>query len=284
MASLAAIYLVMAVFVGVAFGVHDAVAKLFMEGSDPSSLSLATLLTGLPLLFAMLNIAGGVRLTALSALFYVIAGMVNFALGRTAMYAATAELTASGASVMTATSAAFSVAIAVVMGERATWNIVIGVVAIVVAAYLVSGWSARGVSIRGVMLGLLTGLAIAASVAIIKLGDQAGGSPGLGVIIAYVSGILALSPRIRKAASTIRTSPAPVAVMGLAAAAGQLMRYVALTLLGVDVVTPLQNLRPVVATLLLFASGATAGKRPRLRHWAAAALAFLGVALVSGLH
>lgn len=284
MTPIVVVYLVMAVFVGVAFGVHDAVAKLFMEGSDPSSLSLATLLTGLPLLLAMLNVAGGVRLTALSTILFIMAGMVNFALGRTAMYAATAELTASGASVMTSTSAAFSVVIALVMGERATWNIVIGVIAIVVAAYLVSGWSARGASIRGVTLGLLTGLAIAASVAIIKLGDQAGGSPGLGVIIAYVSGIIALSPRIRKAASTIRTSPGPVAVMGIAAAAGQLMRYVALTLLGVDIVTPLQNLRPVVATLVLYASGAASGKRPRLRHWAAAALAFVGVALVSGLY
>ncbi len=278
-----AVYLLMAVFVGVAFGVHDAAAKLSMEGADPSSLSLATLLAGLPLLLALLSFTGGFRLTLVSGLLFVLAGMVNFALGRTAMYAATSELSASGASVMTATSAAFSVAIAILMEERATWNIVAGVAAIVTAVYLVSEWSTKGVSGRGVSLGLLTGLAIAASVAIIKLGDEAGGSPGLGVIIAYVSGTAVLSPRLRRATSIMRSRPTPIAVMGLAAAVGQLMRYVALTHLGVDVVTPLQNLRPIIATLILYGMGASASKRPRLRHWAAAALAFAGVALVSGL-
>ncbi len=276
-------YLAMAVTVGIAFGIHDAVAKLRMEGVDPSSLSLATLIAGLPLLGVGLLATGWMRLTPLSGVLFVLAGIVNFALGRTTMYAATSELSASGASVMTATSAVFSVLIGLVMEERVTWNIVVGVGLIVVAVYLISGWSAREATARGVGLGLLTGLAIASSVAIIKLGDDTGGSPGLGVIIAYLSGTLALSPKMRKAASILRERPAPIAVMGIAAAFGQLMRYVALTSLGVDVVTPLQNLRPIVTTLILFGMVSPSDKRPRARHWTAAIMAFVGVALVSNL-
>ncbi|MGC9072410.1 MAG: EamA family transporter [Acidilobus sp.] len=275
--------LVMAISVGVAFGVHDAVAKLKMEGVEPSSLSLATLMAGLPLLSAALPFAGGLRLTPLAGLLYVSAGVVNFALGRTTMYAATTELTASGASVMTASSAAFSVLIGAAIGERVTWDIALGVATIIIAVYLASGWSAREVTKRGVALGLLTGLAIALSVAIIKLGDLMGGSPGLGVIIAYLSGTLALSPKLRSATSTLRSYLVPVGVMGVAAAAGQLMRYLALTSLGVNVVTPLQNLRPIVATMMLYGLASGGTKRPRLRHWAGAVLAFVGVALVSGL-
>ncbi|MGC9209962.1 MAG: EamA family transporter [Acidilobus sp.] len=278
-----AVFLTMAVFVGVAFGVHDAVAKLKMEGVEPSSLSLATLLAGLPLLVIALPFSGGLRLTLTSGLLYVIAGVINFALGRTTMYAATTELSASGASVMTASSAAFSVVIAAMMGERVGWDVVLGVILIIVAVYLASGWSTREATRRGVALGLATGLAIAVSVAVIKAGDMLGGSPGLGVILAYLSGTLVLSPRLRRAASMFRSNLTPIIVMGLAAAGGQLLRYVALTSLGVDVVTPLQNLRPVVATMILFGLGAGGAKRPRARHWAGAVLAFLGVAMVSGL-
>jgi len=277
------VLLTMAVLVGVAFGVHDAVAKLSMEDVNPSALSLATLLAGLPLLAVFLPAAGGLRLTPLSAALFVAAGVVNFALGRTTMYAATSALTASGASVMTASSAVFSVAIGAAMGEAVTWNVALGVTAIVVAVYLASGWSARsGLTARGLGLGLATGLAIATSVAIIKLGDLEGGSPGLGVIIAYLSGVVALSPRLREAVRVLKSRSRPVMTMGVSAAAGQLMRYLALTALGVEVVTPLQNIRPIAATFLLFWLGSES-KRPAARHWAAAAAAFVGVALVSGL-
>ena len=279
---LAAAAIAMAVAVGVAFGVHDAVAKISMEGADPSSLSFATLLLGLPLLAIMVPFAGGLRLTYASLALFIAAGVVNFSLGRTLMYSATSRLTSSGASVMTSTSAAFSLALGAALGEAIRPETVLGVIAIMASVYMVSGWGGR-VDGVGVLLGLATGFAIALSVALIKLGDVEGGSPGLGVIIAYLSGMAALTPRARHASSMIRLKARPIAVMGLAAAAGQLMRYLALTTLGVDIVTPLQNLRPIVATSVLFGASQGESKLPRARHWAAAAIAFIGVALISGV-
>ncbi|MGC9112760.1 EamA family transporter [Acidilobus sp.] len=272
--------LAMAVSVGVAFGVHDAVAKMKLEGADPSLLSFSTLLAGLPLLAIMLPFAGGLRLTLASAGLFIAAGIVNFSVGRTLMYAATSRLSSSGASVMTSSSAAFSILMSLFLGERITLSIVLGVIAIMAGVYLASDWGTERFSLSGLGLGLATGFAIASSVAIIKLGDLYGGSPGLGVIIAYLSGLVALSPRA--SLSLLRRFGKPVAIMGLAAALGQLLRYVALTSLEVDVATPLQNLRPIVTTALLYGATREAGKHPMIRHWAAACVAFLGILLVSG--
>ena len=271
-----------AAMVGVAFGVHDAAAKMWMEDVDPELLSFSTLLVGLPLLLAMLPMAGGLRVTPLAAAYFVVAGVINFAVGRTLMYVATSLLTASGASVMTSSSAAFSILLAALLGEPVRPVTVLGVAAIMAAVYLASDWRGSRAPARGLATGLAVGLAIAASVAVIKLGDEAGGSPALGVVIAYASGMAALASRVRGLRPLARSRPGPLALMGLSAAAGQLMRYVALTVLSVDVVTPLQNIRPIVATLVL-GSAASASRRPRAVHWAAAALAFAGVALVSGL-
>jgi drug/metabolite transporter (DMT)-like permease len=251
-----------------------------LEGADPSLLSFSTLLAGLPLLAIMLPFAGGLRLTLASAGLFIAAGIVNFSVGRTLMYAATSRLSSSGASVMTSSSAAFSILMSLFLGERITLSIVLGVIAIMAGVYLASDWGTERFSLSGLGLGLATGFAIASSVAIIKLGDLYGGSPGLGVIIAYLSGLVALSPRA--SLSLLRRFGKPVAIMGLAAALGQLLRYVALTSLEVDVATPLQNLRPIVTTALLYGATREAGKHPMIRHWAAACVAFLGILLVSG--
>jgi len=276
------IALVMAVSVGLVFGVHDSVAKLKFENADPALLSFSTLLLGFPLLIALLPLSGGLRVTPASAAVFVVAGILNFSVGRTLMYMATRRLSSSGASVMTSTSAAFSAVMSLLLGERVTISDLLGIAAIMLAVYMASGWRRGDYSPSGVAIGLSTGLVIASSVAIIKVGEELGGSPGLGVIIAYISGLAALGPRANL--RLVRGQSAKyVSIMGVAAALGQLLRYLALTSLNVDVVTPLQNLRPIAATAILYEASEEAGKHPLVRHWAAAVLAFLGVALVSGL-
>ncbi len=272
--------LAVAISVGIAFGIHDSVAKKYMEDANPGALSAATLATGIPVLLAISPLSGGLRAPPLAALAFIAAGVLNFAIGRTLMYVATGLLTANGASVMTSTSAAFSTIMAFLLGEPVTGSEAMGIVMIITSVYLISEWRGRA-SLRGIGTGLLVGLAIAGSVAIIKVGEDLGGSPAAGFLIAYAAGLTALADRWKEARLLIRSRKGPVISMGVAAAAGQAMRYVALTSLPVDVVTPLQNLRPLVAAAVL--SSASGQRRPRPRHWAAAALALLGVTLVSGL-
>jgi hypothetical protein len=172
----------------------------------------------------------------------------------------------------------------ILLDEKVTIAMAIGVVLIMISVYVASGGFRNNLSLTGILFGLIAGLSIAIAVVLIKLGDQEGGQPVLGTLIAYLSGIAFSYIGFKRnpiKLIELRKIAIPLAIMGTSAAAGQIMRYIALLTAEASVVAPLQNIRPVAATFILLAFGMGEDKRPKKRHWIAAVLATIGAALVS---
>ncbi|MET1128420.1 MAG: EamA family transporter [Thermoproteota archaeon] len=277
--------LALALYVGVAFALHDSIAKISRIDLPPESITAGTLVWGLAMLALAIPLLGAQLPSARAIVFYLLAGVLNFAVGRSLLYVAIRRLGSSGGSILSSTSAVFGVVAGwSLAGEELRASVVAGSLLIFAASYLASGGLEK-LDPLGLLAGLGNGAGIAMGVALARLGNISGGNPVGGVIIAYIAG--ALSSALATAArgsggSALRESfgSPPVALMGLLAASGQLSRYLALESLEASVVAPLQNTRPLIATMLLAAFGYRA-VRPSARHWIASLMVLAGVYLVA---
>ncbi|MGC8621237.1 MAG: EamA family transporter [Caldisphaera sp.] len=270
---------------GIGFAINDAVTKLKIKGNSSMSLTFVSLIFGLPIILISLLIPlGKLTMTLNSLIFYLLAGIVNFTIGRSSLYASISRLSSSGGSILSSTSALFGFLMGwILLDEKVTVIMAIGVILIMISVYIASGGFKNNLSLTGIIFGLITGLSIAIAVVLIKLGDQDGGQPVLGTLIAYLSGIAFSYIGFKRnpiKVIELKRLAFPLAIMGTAAAAGQIMRYIALLTAEASVVAPLQNIRPVVATFILLAFGVE-DKKPKKYHWIAAILASIGAALVS---
>ncbi|MFP3295107.1 MAG: DMT family transporter [Caldisphaera sp.] len=271
---------------GIGFAINDSVTKLKIKGNSSMSLTFLSLVFGLPIIFISLLLPlGKLTVTLNSLIFFLLAGIINFTIGRSSLYASISRLSSSGGSILTSTSALFGFLMGwILLDEKVTIAMAIGVVLIMISVYVASGGFRNNLSLTGILFGLIAGLSIAIAVVLIKLGDQEGGQPVLGTLIAYLSGIAFSYIGFKRnpiKLIELRKIAIPLAIMGTSAAAGQIMRYIALLTAEASVVAPLQNIRPVVATFILLAFGMGEDKRPKKRHWIAAVLATIGAALVS---
>ncbi|AFZ70369.1 EamA-like transporter family [Caldisphaera lagunensis DSM 15908] len=270
---------------GIGFAINDAIAKLKVKGNNSMSLTFISLLFGLPIIMiSLLFPVGRFTMTLKAFIVYIFAGLVNFTIGRTSLYASISRLSSSGGSILSSTSALFGFIMGwLILNEHVTYIMAIGVILIMISVYIASGGFKSEISLSGILFGLITGLSIAIAVILIKIGDQSGGQPVLGTLIAYLSGLsfsfigFKRNPISKK---EIKDLLIPLLLMSNSAAAGQVMRYIALLTAEASVVAPLQNIRPVVATFILLAFG-VGEKRPKKYHWIAAILASIGAALVS---
>lgn len=270
---------------GIGFAINDAVAKLKIKGNNSISLTFISLLFGLPVIFISLLIPiGKFTITINAFIVYLIAGIVNFTIGRSSLYASISRLSSSGGSILSSTSALFGFLLGwLALNEQVNYIMAIGVILIMVSVYIASGGFKSEVSISGILFGLTTGLSIAIAVVLIKIGDMSGGDPILGTLIAYFSGLLFSAIGFKRNPmdmKEIKKLFVPLFLMSSSAAAGQVMRYIALLTAEAAVVAPLQNIRPVVATFILLAFG-FGDKKPKSYHWVAAILASIGATLVS---
>jgi drug/metabolite transporter (DMT)-like permease len=277
------IALALALYVGLAFACHDALAKTRRPSVPPEAVTMGSLVWGFPLiaLSALALGAGAPSLRAAS--YYALAGVLNFAVGRSLLYVAIDRLGSSGGSVMSSTSAVFGVVAGwALAGEDVGARVVAGAAMIFLAAYLASGGLER-IDLVGLAAGLGNGLGIASGIVLARLGNISGGNPVAGVAIAYTVGALVAGiASTRHGHGNIpRSIKSPVvAALGLLAASGQVARYQALTSLGASIVAPLQNTRPLLATTILALLGAPHVK-PGKKHWVASILVIAGVYLVA---
>lgn len=275
--------LVLALYVGLALASHDALAKTRRPSLPPEAITMGSLVWGFPLITLVALLAGASMPRLETATYYALAGVLNFAVGRSLLYIAIERLGSSGGSVMSSTSAVFGVVASwALAGEDVRAQVALGALLIFVAAYLASGGLER-LDLVGLAAGLGNGLGIASGVVLARLGNLAGGDPVVGVAIAYIVGALAAGMASLKHSkeSVARSITSPVvAVLGLLAASGQVARYQALARLGASIVAPLQNTRPLLATTILALLGAPDVK-PGRRHWIASILVIVGVYLVA---
>ena len=272
--------LALAIYVGFAFASHDAIAKASGLEYRHEVLTCYTMLWGLPLVGGAALLLGA-GISAKAAVYYALAGILNFSFGRTLLYTAIRILGSSGGSTMSSTSAVFGAILGwLIAGENPDLRVWAGVFLILAAAYLASGGLERR-SLKGIAAGLGNGFLIALGIVLARLGNLSGGHPVTGIALAYLAGSAsAVLMSLNSGSLRSGLTDSRVSLMGILAASGQISRYFALTVLGASVVAPLQNTRPLIATALLAAVGRS-DVRPGKHHWAAAVLVLVGVYMIA---
>ncbi len=275
-----------AVSTGLLFGLHDVTVRV--SGlRDAGSGVLVSLIAGYPVILILAFALGGFELVGLKAFtFYVLAGVVNFPVGRASMYRAIGSIGAGATSVLVSTSVIYNLLAGLALGEPVGFKRVVGSLLLLLAvALLVQGGGLGRLDLSGVFFGLLAGLSMAIAITLGRLGNLESGNPIAGVLIAYTSGLLvevllALRSGGIGVGALGRGQLTYIALAGLLAALGQAARYVALMGVGVSVVTPLQNTRPVVATVTASLLSRRTGEVFKLSTLTSSLLTLIGSVLV----
>ena len=270
--------------VGVFFGMHDVVIRGSRSNMDSRHMLLASLLSGYPVVFLFSLVFWGFSAISIeSIILYIIAGLVNFNVGRASLYVAIRSIGASGASIMLTLSIVIGIALGLGVGERISPTQALGAVLILIAAIMVAWRGEIKRDPRGIAAGLVASFGLALAIFLSRLGNINGGDPFAGALIAYTSSIAfeAFLLRNTEIRSVFSKNNAAVYLAGVLASLGQVARYVALVQLGASIVTPLQNIRPVVATTLTRVFYSRTAENPGLRGYAAALIAFTGVLLMA---
>ena len=270
--------------VGVFFGMHDVVIRGSRSNMDSRHMLLASLVSGYPVVFLFSLVFWGFSAISIeSIILYIIAGLVNFNVGRASLYVAIRTIGASGASIMLTLSIVIGIALGMGVGERVSPTQALGALLILIAAIMVAWRGEIKRDPRGIVAGLIASFGLALAIFLSRLGNINGGDPFAGALIAYTSSIafemfLLRNTEIRSIFSRNNTA---VYLAGVLASMGQVARYVALVQLGASIVTPLQNIRPVVATTLTRVFYSRTAENPGLRGYVAAVIAFTGVFLMA---
>ncbi len=276
-----------AVSTGLLFGLHDVTVRVSGLRNVGSGV-LVSLIAGYPVILILAFALGGFELVSLKAfILYVLAGIVNFPVGRASMYRAIGRVGASATSVLVSTSVIYNLLIGLALGEPVGLLRIVGSLLLLLAvALLVQGEGLGRLDLVGVSFGLLGGLSMAIAITLGRLGNLESENPIAGVLIAYTSGLLVEVLLALRGSGGVevryleRGQLAYIALAGLLAALGQSARYIALMGVGVSIVTPLQNTRPVVATVTASLLSRYTGERFKSSTLASSMLALLGSVLV----
>jgi len=202
------------------------------------------------------------------------AGIIHFVAGRSIRYYLVQISGSNIANIVTKFNSLVSVVLAVtLLGEPLSWELVLGVL-LIVTGLTIAGLNSRmpenplslssgvpgssRVPGKVYLLGLGIGLAWGVSPIMIKLGLGSSGSPVAGAFIMHAAATIALSPalfNITRRDSLVTMSRGAFGyfcLTGLFSAAAQLMRFIALSLGPVSVVTPVFATSPIFALFLAF--------------------------------
>lgn len=281
---------------GMLFAVSDILVREASSAYSPKTITLLTLVSGLPLLVAMSAFLEGLgRMPLEAAAIYSLIGVLHFFVGRTLFYTSVSILGASTAAIITSPTPLLSSVLAwLFLGEEQSPMSIAGVAAvslgIALSAYRPSGsplirLSAKMSRVLGLASGLSASLIFSVTAILIRFSGLNFGYPLTGAAISYASALIpavmtarvGLGPR-RPFSGGERALFAAITA-GLIVTAAQAARYYSLTVLPVAQAIALISLFPVhvVALALIFKP---VGERPSLIHLAGSIMAFLGVSIV----
>ena len=280
------LFILLGASVGVLFAAHDvAIRGSGSSREDVHIVTFQTLVSGYPIVLLFSIVLWGFKpISPQSIVYYIVAGVANFSLGRSSLYVAIRSIGASGASILLTMSIVIGILLGALVGEEITPSQLAGSVLIFISSVIVAWGGGFRRDPKGVISGLVASSGLALAIFFSRLGNTAGGDPFAGVLIAYSVGLaselLLSGGRINPRGPAYRGDRA-VAVAGILASLGQTARYYALTHLGASIVTPLQNIRPVVATILTRVLSRRTMEKPGSRGYIAAVIAFAGVIMLS---
>jgi drug/metabolite transporter (DMT)-like permease len=282
-----------AFFAGLFFGLSDTLVRAASIKLKPFQNLLVSLLIGTPILW-IASIFTWSRIPSREAfLSFILAGILNFIIGRYLFYLSISYAGATTASIVTSPTVVFASLFAwALLGESLTIPQLIGVFLVMFAVYLVyrepSGKPLHGGNASiGIMTGLASALVFSLTSLLVRFGaGYSGGNPVLGAAISYTVAMVLLSPFLSKETlSEIVGHGRMFHYMVTAAiivSLAQLSRYTAFSLCNVARVSVLITLFPIYTLLFSMLLSRELRERPGMRHAIAVVIAVIGVILASG--
>ncbi len=271
---------------GLSFALGDVLVRAASRGLTPRANLLISLLIGTPVAAAAAAAAREALPSPPAAALYVVAGLLNFVVGRLLFYYSIAYAGAATSSVVTSLAIPLASIFAwALLGEVPGRGEVLGLASVTAAAVLasvrVSGEPFGNGSPR---LGVLAGLSAAAVFALtsptVRAASYMGGAPLWGMSISYASATpFAAVLGWRELVTGGRGREAWVmAAAAASTAVAQMLRYSALSLARVATVVVAIGLFPVHTVTLSALLLRGRGERLGVNHAAAAVLAVAGIA------
>jgi len=286
--------LLAALLSSVSFGANHASARRGLVKGDVYSGVLLTLALGVPAFFLLSWGTGELSqlsiLTPLAVGYFLLAGVLHFAIGRTLTYASLQHTSITRASPLLGTNSLYTVTLGLaLLGEPASAKLIVAALLVVAGVVLVSrqeqesGKSQIAGLNRGVVYSLLAGFIFGITPLLVRAGLLLAPLPASAALISYsialslfIAGLL--FPSRRKLVTGQTLNPA-LLVAAVSVNSGQILRYYALSLAPASLVSTVINSFPLFA--LVFAYPGRKGLETYSRAvLSGAALILIGVSIL----
>ena len=252
---------------------------------------LISIVMGVPMYFLISLITQeflNARLTLSAVLILVLAGILNFGVGRNLLYRSVQLVGANISGPIISSSALYSVVLGVtLLGEEPTMNDLLGIVLILVGLTLIT---MRGVKViksyRGLIYAFISSVILAVTPVLVKVGTVMLNAPILAITISYIAilppyiAVLA-SRRFRDYISGIdNESLKYLTLAAITVNIAQLLRYVSLSMGDVSSVVPIMSTYILFGILLSYAINRNL-EDFNIRIIAGATLVVLGTTLIT---
>ena len=277
---------------GLFFALSDVLVRVSTVRLRPQVMLAISLVVGTPLLATAALIKGEPLPPPRETLLFLVAGLLNFVVGRLLFYYAVAGVGATTASIITSPTIILAAIMAwAFLGEPLTPRTLAGLglvlAGIILASYKPSGQPLQGVGARkGILAGAASSLVFASTSVLVREAGASSASPTWGATISYAVAIpFALLLAARAAGSLRSAIPVRDPVFRVAAAAAavvamaQLSRYTSLSILPVAQAVILISLFPIHTAVISSLLSGEARERIGVRHLAGGILSFSGILL-----
>lgn len=259
--------LLLALLASVFFGGNHAAARRGLVKGDVYSGVLLTFTLGLPIFFTLAWSTGELGqlpvLPLVSVAYFLLAGILHFAIGRTLTYVSLQQIGTTRTSPLVATNTLYTVALGISMlGEPAALKVVVSALLVVSGVVLISrqeqstATDQAVVNVRGLISAIIAGFIFGVTPLLVRAGLLLAPLPALAALLSYaVATLLYLPPLLlptrRQAAFRAVLTPAFL-VAAASVNLGQLFRYYALNLAPASVASTVINAFPVFTLLFAY--------------------------------
>ncbi len=286
----AAIGYTAAFLAGLFFGLSDVLVRAASLKLTPLQNLHISLIVGTPILWIAAIAAGGSPPSTEGLALYVLAGVLNFVLGRLVFYTAISYAGAAAAAIATSPTTVFAALLGwVFLGETLGPEDIAGITLVLLAIYLTynkpSGEALHGGhGSTGVLLGVISAFIFALSTLVVrKASGYIGSDPLYGAAISYTTALplVALYNRsLTPWRGLDRRHLGYMAVAAIVVSLAQISRYLSLSLVEIVDASILMALFPIHTLLFTRLLPGELEEKPTAVHGVAAALAFTGITLV----
>lgn len=280
----------LALISGLLFGASDSLVRAASAKLKPQQNLIISLLVGTPLIWVTALLLGEPRLSVGGVLAYIVAGLLNFVIGRLLFYYSITYSGATTALILTSPTVAIAALLALIfLGEplslRGAAGVLLVTLAVLIASYNPSAKPLHGGKASlGAVAGVAASIVFASTAVLVRAASSIWqADPLYGAAISYTSALPVALAWARGSLKPTEDNKRHLYYMVSAAiivALAQVTRYYALSTLSVAKATVLIFLYPFFTLFFSSIMRSVTGERPRPIHLIAASLAVIGIFLV----